>query len=71
MSNSEQSDFTTGRWYMLRVSLIIALGGFLIGPPVIGTVAELTTLPVGLAMLLPGLILAIWLTKWLRPRDSL
>ena len=55
----------------IAIMATVALGGFLIGPPVIGTVAELTTLPVGLAMLLPGLILAIWLTKWLRPRDSL
>ena len=55
----------------IAIMATVALGGFLVGPPVIGTIAELTTLPVGLAMLLPGLILAIWLTKWLRPRDSL
>lgn len=54
----------------IAIMATVALGGFLVGPPVIGTLAELTNLQIGLAALLPGLILALWLTRWLRPRDS-
>lgn len=52
----------------IAIMATVALGGFLVGPPVIGTLAELTSLPIGLAALLPGLILAILLTRWLRPQ---
>ena len=46
---------------------MVALTGFLVGPPLIGFLADAFTLKVGLGALLPGLILALWLTRWLRP----
>lgn len=54
----------------IAIMATVALGGFLIGPPLIGFVSEVFSLPVGFATLLPGLILALWLTRWLRPADS-
>lgn len=54
----------------IAIMATVALGGFLVGPPLIGFVSEAFSLPVGFATLLPGLILALWLTRWLRPRDS-
>ena len=45
----------------------VALGGFLVGPPVIGGIAEVASLSWGLAALLPGLALSILLSRWLRP----
>lgn len=53
----------------IAIMATVALGGFLIGPPLIGFVSEAFTLSVGFATLLPGLILAMWLTRWLRPRN--
>ena len=47
----------------------MALGGFLVGPPLIGGLSELFSLPVGLAALIPGLFLALYLTRWLRPES--
>lgn len=55
----------------IAIMATVALGGFLVGPPLIGFVSEAFSLPVGFATLLPGLVLALWLTRWLRPRDSL
>jgi fucose permease len=54
----------------IAIMATVALGGFLVGPPVIGTLAEIFSLPLGLAALLPGLILAFWLTSWLKPRSD-
>lgn len=48
----------------------MALGGFLVGPPIIGGLAEFSSLPVGLAALLPGLCIALYLTRWLRPESG-
>lgn len=48
----------------------VALGGFLVGPPVIGGIAEAASLAWGLAALLPGLVISILLTRWLRPRPK-
>ncbi len=48
----------------------MALGGFLVGPPMIGFLSEAFSLPVGLAALLPGLLLGIYLTRWLRPESD-
>lgn len=45
----------------------MAMGGFLIGPPLIGFLSEKFSLEVAFAALLPGLALALWLTRWLRP----
>ena len=46
---------------------LIALCGFLLGPPVIGLVAEHAGLRFGLVCLLPGLILSVFLAGWLKP----
>ncbi|MDM7981709.1 MAG: MFS transporter [Rhizobium sp.] len=46
----------------------IALLGFLVGPPMIGFVAEVLDLRSGLATLLPALLLSILLAGLLRPR---
>ncbi len=51
----------------IAIMATVALGGFLVGPPLIGFVSEAFGLSVGFATLLPGLILALWLTRWLRP----
>ena len=48
----------------------IALFGFLVGPPMIGFVAELSGLRGGLAMLLPPLLLSMLLAGLLRRRNS-
>lgn len=42
---------------------MIAMSGFLVGPPVIGFVAEAFSLRAALLCLLPGLLLALWLTR--------
>lgn len=42
---------------------MIAVTGFLVGPPVIGFVAEAASLRVALMLLIPGLLLAFWLTR--------
>ncbi|MEO1537688.1 MAG: MFS transporter [Pseudomonadota bacterium] len=44
----------------------VAMGGFLIGPPLIGFLSESFSLAVAFAALLPGLALALYLTRWLR-----
>lgn len=46
----------------------ITLCGFLIGPPLIGLVAEISNMRIGLLMLLPVLILALVFANSLRPR---
>ncbi len=45
----------------------VTMLGFLVGPPIIGTLAELFSLRVGLAALLPGLIVGFFLAKSLKP----
>jgi len=49
---------------------MIAMSGFLVGPPVIGFIAEAISLRVGLMALLPGLMVALYLTKIFPTRDS-
>lgn len=51
----------------IAIMATVALGGFLIGPPLVGFVSQAFTLKVGFATLLPGLVLAFWLTRWLSP----
>ena len=46
----------------------VTICGFLIGPPVIGVLADIFTLRAGLAAVLPGLCVSFWLAKWLRAR---
>jgi len=45
----------------------VALCGFLIGPPIIGLLAESFSLGIGLAALWPGMICAFWLSGALKP----
>lgn len=49
----------------------MAMGGFLVGPPLIGFLSEVFSLAVAFAALLPGLLFALWLTRWLRPDSKL
>ena len=54
----------------IAIMATVALGGFLIGPPLIGFLSEAFTLTFAFAALLPGLILALWLTRWLKPAEQ-
>ncbi len=54
----------------VAVLSFVALIGFLVGPPVIGFVAEVGGLRLGLAMLLPGLAISLMLTGKLTPQAS-
>ena len=45
----------------------VTMIGFLVGPPMIGTLAEVFSLRVALAALLPGLIAGFFLAKSLKP----
>jgi len=48
----------------------IALLGFLVGPPMIGFVAQLTGIRIGLSMLLPFLVLSFVLAGLLKPKTA-
>jgi fucose permease len=54
----------------IAIMATVALGGFLIGPPLIGFVSEAFSLRVAFATLVPGLLIALWLTGWLRPESE-
>ena len=47
-----------------------ALTGFLIGPPVIGFLSDAYGIRFGFAAMIPGLVLCLFLAKWLIPVDS-
>ena len=49
----------------IAIMATVALGGFLVGPPLIGFLAEAFSLPVALGALGPGLVLGLFLTRWL------
>ncbi|NNE81436.1 MAG: MFS transporter [Silicimonas sp.] len=49
----------------IAIASTVALGGFLIGPPLIGFVSEASSLPMAFACLVPGLVLGLGLTRWL------
>jgi len=51
--------------YVAILSLI-ALIGFLVGPPIIGFIANTTNIKTGLTMLFPGLLLSLYLSSKLR-----
>ncbi len=53
----------------IAIMATVALGGFLIGPPLIGFISEALSLRWAFAALLPGLGLALWLTRWLGPES--
>ncbi|MEL7107547.1 MAG: MFS transporter [Pseudomonadota bacterium] len=48
----------------------MAMGGFLIGPPLIGFVSEALSLAAAFACLFPALVLAMALTRWLTPKED-
>lgn len=48
----------------------IAISGFLIGPPVIGFLADTIGLKIALLALVPGLAIAMVLARELGPRDT-
>lgn len=48
----------------------MAMGGFLIGPPLIGFLSEAFSLAIAFAALIPGLALALYLTRWLAPESG-
>lgn len=52
----------------VAILTFIALAGFLVGPPMIGFVAEVSSLRIGLATLLPTLCLSLALTHVLAPK---
>lgn len=54
----------------IAIMATVALGGFLIGPPLIGFLSEAFSLRVGFAALLPGLGVALALTRWLAPKNT-
>ena len=49
----------------IAIMATVALGGFLVGPPLIGFLAEAFSLRVAFAALVPGLVLGLALTRWL------
>lgn len=48
----------------------MAMGGFLVGPPLIGFLSEAFSLEVAFAALIPGMAFAFWLTRFLRPESG-
>lgn len=54
----------------IAIMATVAMGAFLVGPPLIGFVSEATSLPIAFATLLPGLAIAVALTRWLSPDSS-
>ena len=50
----------------IAIMATVAMGGFLVGPPLIGTLSEAFSLSVAFAALIPGLLIALLLTRWLR-----
>lgn len=54
----------------IALMAMVALCGFLVGPPLIGGIAQVASLSWGLAALLPGLSISILLTRWLRSGQS-
>lgn len=53
----------------IAIMATVAMGAFLIGPPLIGFVSEATSLAVAFATLIPGLVLGLGLTRWLGPES--
>ena len=53
----------------IAIMATVALGGFLVGPPLIGFVSEAFSLGIAFACLIPGLLIALALTRWLRPES--
>lgn len=54
----------------IAIMATVALAGFLVGPPLIGSVSEAFSLSVAFATLLPGLGFALLLTRWLRVESA-
>ncbi|MDA8586231.1 MFS transporter [Rhodobacteraceae bacterium] len=50
----------------IAIMATVAMGAFLVGPPLIGLVSEAYSLSIAFATLVPGLLIAVALTRWLR-----
>ena len=61
-----------GRSVASNVAILtqMTLCGFLVGPPMIGLVAEFSDMRIGLSVLLPVLILAFKFSKSLKPQEA-
>lgn len=51
----------------VAIMSMASIAAVLIGPPIIGLIAEATSLRLGLAVLLPGLAISLVLASWLNP----
>ncbi len=51
----------------IAIAATVALGGFMVGPPLIGFLSQAFSLPIAFGLLVPLLALALWLTRWLMP----
>ncbi len=54
----------------IAIMATVALGGFLTGPPLIGFLSEAFSLPFALGALAPGLVLGLFLARWLAPSGA-
>ncbi|MCV6591873.1 MAG: MFS transporter, partial [Silicimonas sp.] len=54
----------------IAIMAMVAMGSFLAGPPLIGFMAEATSLALAFALLIPGLVVAFMLSGWLKPARS-
>ena len=50
----------------IAIMATVAMGGFLVGPPLIGSLSEAFSLSAAFASLIPGLLIALLLTRWLK-----
>lgn len=69
ISAAAELDDTYEAQHIATMSMI-AISGFLIGPPLFGFVADLFSLRVALMCLFPGLCLAFWLTRIFPTQES-
>ena len=53
----------------IAIMATVAMGAFLVGPPLIGFLSEAFSLRIGFAALVPGLLIALLLTRWLAPES--
>lgn len=54
----------------IALMAMMALCGFLLGPPVIGGLSELISLRAAFGALIPAILIALVLSQWLRPPES-
>lgn len=54
----------------IAIMATVAMGSLFVGPPLIGFVSEASSLSFAFACLIPGLGIALLLTRWLRPESG-